>query len=102
MKKYVGTPKTFKVTVDGKPLNPRFDLRNHSPDGFCWGYLGSGPAQLSLAILADCLGADLALVSYQKFKEHYIGNIPREQGFEITEEQIQGMLREIGISMPWD
>ena len=29
-------------------LRPRFDLRNHSPAGFEWGYGGSGPAQLAL------------------------------------------------------
>src|SRR5712664_3316643 len=40
------------VTVDGEPLDPRNDLFNHSPDGFQWGYGGSGPAQLALAILA--------------------------------------------------
>ncbi len=36
-----------------RPLGPRLDLANHSPDGFSWGYGGSGPAQLALAILAD-------------------------------------------------
>ena len=40
------------VTVDGKPLGPRLDLFNHSPTGFEWGYFGSGPAQLALAIVA--------------------------------------------------
>jgi hypothetical protein len=46
------------VIQNGKryPL-PRFEeIANHSPDGFEWGYGGSGPAQLALAILADCLG----------------------------------------------
>jgi len=28
-------------------------LWNHSPDGFEWGYGGSGPAQLALAIYQD-------------------------------------------------
>src|SRR5947209_15039234 len=28
-------------------------LRNHSPDGFEWGYGGSGPAQSALALLLD-------------------------------------------------
>lgn len=58
-----------EVTVDGKPLNLRHDLRNHSPTGAEWGYGGSGPAQLALAILADALGDDeLALTLYQQFK----------------------------------
>ena len=50
-------------------LKPRFDLWNHSPDGFNWGYGGSGPAQLALAILADCLGDDADAVRlHQVFK----------------------------------
>ena len=36
------------------PLDPRYDLRNHSPTGFAWGYGGSGPSQLALAILFFC------------------------------------------------
>lgn len=40
---------------DARPLSPRSDLVNHSPSGFNWGYGGSGPAQLALAILADHL-----------------------------------------------
>lgn len=38
------------------PLDPKLKLVNHSPTGFSWGYGGSGPAQLALAILADHFG----------------------------------------------
>ena len=38
------------VTVEEKgqvrPLDPRLDLRNHSPTGFEWGYSGSGGGML--------------------------------------------------------
>jgi hypothetical protein len=52
-----------------RPLNPRHDVRNHSPDGFQWGYGGSGPAQLALALLCDCLGdVERAQRHYQAFK----------------------------------
>lgn len=44
------------VTVDGAPLNPRFDLKRFSPAGFEWTYEGDGPRQLALALLADHLG----------------------------------------------
>ena len=48
---------------------PSLKLRNHSPTGFEWGYQGSGPAQLALAILLDYTGdADLAQRHYQLFK----------------------------------
>ena len=45
-----------------RPLELCLDLFNHSPTGFEWGYRGSGPAQLALAILADHLGEDAAAV----------------------------------------
>jgi hypothetical protein len=40
-------------------LNDSLNIRNHSPTGFEFGYAGSGPAQLALAILVDYLGPDL-------------------------------------------
>lgn len=44
-------------------------LYNHSPDGFQWGYGGSGPAQLSLALLLDVTTVpETALAYYQQFK----------------------------------
>ena len=64
------------VHYNGAPLNPRFDLRNHSPDGFEWGYGGSGPAQLALAICAAAFGDDVAaLEMYQSYKSHLIAGI---------------------------
>ena len=51
------TPDGCRVTVNNKPLPVRHEVLNHSPDGFEWGYGGSGPAQLALAILCDHLGA---------------------------------------------
>jgi hypothetical protein len=64
------------VTYAGQPLNPRWDLHRHSLDGFNWGYSGSGPAQLALAIVAAVLGDDqLALELYQDYKWHLIAGI---------------------------
>jgi hypothetical protein len=66
------------VTVNGRPLNPRLNLYNHSPTGFEWGYCGSGPAQLALAILADHLGNDRqALDVYQRFKWAVVTKLPK-------------------------
>ena len=68
------------------PLNPRYDLSNHSPDGYAWGYTGSGPAQLCLALLADALGDDQrALRLYQDFKFFLIGGLPQDQGWQISD-----------------
>ncbi len=77
------------VTVDGRSLRPRFDLWNHSPTGFEWGYGGSGPAQLALALLADHLCDDDAAVSlHQDFKFAVVARLPRP-GWTLTSEQIQ-------------
>lgn len=65
-------PEGVVATVNGDPLNPRFDLANHSPTGFEFGYGGSGPAQLALAILAREMGAETALRHYQNFKWAFI------------------------------
>ena len=63
------------VFVNDTPLPPRYDLRNHSPDGFQWGYGGSGPAQLALAILAYEFGDSVAKHYYQDFKWRVIARI---------------------------
>jgi hypothetical protein len=65
------------VTVDGRPLHPRRDLWDHSPSGFEWGYQGSGPAQLALALMADHFADDdLALALYQEFKRTIVSHLP--------------------------
>ena len=70
------------------PLAWRLDLRNHSPTGFEWGYGGSGPAQLALAILADTLGPEQAQGHYQDFKWKVIARLDKGD-WEITREQVQ-------------
>jgi hypothetical protein len=79
MKSYEGRRKrrAVIVTADGRPLDPRLDLWNHSPPGFEWGYCGCGPAQLSLAILADHLADEQeALNLYHRFKWQVIAELP--------------------------
>ena len=91
MKRYVGRRNgtAADVTVDGVPLNPRLDLWNHSPTGFEWGYAGSGPAQLALALLADCLGDDEAAVElHQEFKSAVVAGLSFA-GWTLTEDEIR-------------
>lgn len=58
------------------PLNPRFDLWKHSPNGFEWGYSGSGPAQLALALLAHVLlGEGEAVVLHHAFKDEVVAEL---------------------------
>jgi hypothetical protein len=69
-------------------LPPRRDLYNHSPDGFEWGYSGSGPAQLALALLAHHLGDDArALELHQDFKSFVVAHLPL-RSWELTGEKI--------------
>jgi hypothetical protein len=76
------------VTVNNRPLNPRLDLWNHISTGFEWGYAGSGPAQLALAILADHLGsADEAVGLHQDFKGAVISRLPYPR-WTLTSDQI--------------
>ena len=94
MKVYAGRRegRAVIVTVEGRPLNPRLDLRNHSPTGFDWGYGGSGPAQLALALLADHLGNDEEAMSlYQAFKFAVVAKLPK-RGWTLTTEQIEAAL----------
>lgn len=71
------------VTLDEKTLDHKYSLQfaNHSPTGFSWGYGGSGPAQLSLAILLALIPADQALVLYHDFKWEFVARIPRDSIF---------------------
>ena len=99
--KYIGTrtKEGCEVVkeVDGQSggrLDPRFDLWNHSPTGFEWGYGGSGPAQLALALLADATGKDrLAVALHQDFKFKLVGRLPKE-GFEMTAVEIEQWVEE--------
>jgi hypothetical protein len=106
------------------PLDPRNDLFNHSPDGFQWGYSGSGPAQTSLAILASHFGDEanhplgltalgleafpseedevmvvapheyLALSLHQKFKAQVVARLSTDE-WRLTDERINEALLEL-------
>jgi len=84
-----------KVTVNGAPLPLRLDLANKSPTGFSWGYSGSGPAQLSIAILADHAGDKQALRYYQPFKERFIASLDANSPWTLTTEDVESMLEEV-------
>ena len=97
MRVYVGmrTAAGYKVWVGSTAnefvdyeLPMRLDLVNHSPSGFDWDYGGSGPAQLALALLADCLkDSGLALKLYQSFKLRVTSILPH-QSWTLSEAQV--------------
>jgi hypothetical protein len=97
MKRYEGIRegRAVTVTVDGRRLNPRHDLWNHSPSGFEWGYVGSGPAQLALAILADHLDDDTEAFNFHhRFKWAVIAELPG-RGWALTSRDIDQLLKNV-------
>ena len=49
-----GEAETRRVWIDEVELTPEesWTYRLHSPDGFAWGYVGSGPSQLACLCVA--------------------------------------------------
>jgi len=70
------------VKLDRKVLLPERSqkVKNHSPDGFNWGYYGSGPSQLALAVVLECTDKP---DGYQEFKNKVISTLPKDQPFEV-------------------
>ena len=80
------------VTVDGAPLNPRFDLKRFSPAGFEWTYEGDGPRQLALALLADHLRDDMkALALTERFMRDVVSVL--DNAWSLTSDEIDAALR---------
>ena len=103
MKTYTGRRRfsATKVTVDGRTLRFRRDLRCHSPAEFEWSYGGSGPAQLALAILADHLDNDQeALNLYQRFKWAVIAGLPRHY-WTLSSQEIDQALHTLRNAEPY-
>lgn len=79
------------VLKNGLPFSPARSLkvRNHSPDGFNWAYCGSGPAQLSLALLLEEVSKEDAERLYQDFKFRVIARLPQEGPWTLTGDKIR-------------
>ena len=89
-----------------------YELRHHplhSPDGFDWGYSGSGPTDAARCILIHYLGIrmprttkksrEVYVPHYRDFKLHFLSEAP-EEGFTISEEQIDAWARAQGLDLP--
>jgi hypothetical protein len=95
MKTYRGSRERGKVWIESaeyeggwRDLPLRLDVFSHSPSGFERGYLGSGPAQLALAILCDYLGEPQLAVRFdQEFTED-IGARWKGDEWTLTEHEI--------------
>lgn len=78
-----GILETRQVFIDDKELKPGKSQKawNHSPDGFMWGYHGSGPAQLALAILLEFTERETAIRLHQKYKREIIAALDINDDF---------------------
>lgn len=79
-------------------------VRSHSPTGFEWGYGGSGPAQLALAMLIDHFTIDRdglpwsnierAEALYQRFKFKVIARLP-QKNWRLTSKDVENFVQTI-------
>lgn len=89
MKTYTGT-RAFdglEVSVDDRPLDPRFDLKTFSKNGFEWSFEGASPQQLALAILADAFDDETALRLSHPFMTAIVANFDND--WEMTETDVK-------------
>lgn len=121
MKTYHGHAATETVTVRDLSTGEETPLTHyvrHSPDGFLWGYAGSGPAELARCLIIDALGTaawdderhragtlnpprfevygpitDLVEQTHQSYKERVISQLPRDQDWTLTQNSILTFVR---------
>jgi hypothetical protein len=87
------------VTVDGAPLDPRFDIRRFSRTGFEWTYEGDGPRQLALALLADHLGdPQRALTLTEGFMRDVVAEL--DNAWQLSSADIDAALRSMEQGHP--
>ena len=93
MKHYQGcrTIDSIMVTVDGEPLDARYDLEQFTDLGFEWSYEGDSPRQLALALIADCLGDDDARNFSSEFMTLVIAELDND--WQLSEEDIRRKIR---------
>lgn len=99
MKIYIGIghddqeagPARIYVSRPGEELEPLQHRERHSPDGFNWGYGGSGPADTARSILWDVIGREPEPELYQRFKREYVSSWPMQPGecWRISDREIQ-------------
>ena len=86
-----GYAHTRLVTINGIPLDPAPSqhVYNHSPDGFSWGYGGSGPAQLALALLLFYTNPKYAVANYQQFKFDVLMTVAQDADFSMPVKRVR-------------
>lgn len=93
MKTYAG------ITINGEELvlvqQPGKQIEHlehhvrHSPDGFNWGYIGSGPAELARCILLDLYDEATTDRVYHELMRTVISKFKQGETWELREEQVR-------------
>jgi len=92
IKGYIETRQVYIDDIELLPYESQA-IYNHSPDGFAWGYGGSGPAQLALAILLKFCSEDEAKQFYQAFKWVIIATLPKSD-FQLSIAKVEFWIAE--------
>ncbi len=96
-KTYTGdrTMDGVQVSVDGRPLDPRYGLRRFTSGGFEWSYEGPEPEQLAFALLVDHLGDPARADALRgRFMREVVANFDNE--WEMTSADIDRALESFG------
>jgi Family of unknown function (DUF6166) len=103
MKVYEGrrTIDGLVVTVDGKRLDERYDVKRFTRYGFEWTYEGESPQQLALAILTDHLGdAARAIQLSLGFMQRIVANFDND--WRLTTAEIDAAIKILDAVGPSD
>lgn len=81
-------------------LPPRNDVHDHSPDGFEWGYDGSGPTQLALALCIHALGGDVVRAQrvYMRYRSRVLAQI-MSADYTLTQPEVVAVIEAIEQEM---
>jgi hypothetical protein len=98
-KVYVGIPSDDENTVLVKEYGKRprwlmwrLDIAKKSPTGLSWGYGGSGPHQLAIALLADCFNDNIARQWNHALVRDIISSFAMDKPFQLEARQLHRWL----------
>lgn len=108
-----GNTNIYVVDSETEQETPLTHIPYHSPDGFAWGYQGSGPADAALAILAAMYGEtkedvlkaihhnrghqlSKALKLHQNFKDDFLAMLSMNREWYLSDAEISAWLEDQG------
>ena len=100
MKESQTEPRVYVEEEGAEPslLEATEEATQHSPDGFSWGYSGSGPTALAHSILTDHLGKLPPSNLTVSFRDKFLSPLDQEGEFEITEAEIKAFREGKGVA----